>query len=87
VLTRTGDLSTALAVTVTFDGLAGNGTDYETLSTTVNFAAGQAAASVFVIPMADAVVEPAETVILTVVDGAAYDLGAVQSATVTISAS
>jgi hypothetical protein len=87
VLTRTGDLSAPLAVTVTFNGLAVNGTDYETLSTTVNFAAGQAAASVFVIPMADAVVEPAETVILTVVDGAAYDLGAVQTATVTISAS
>lgn len=84
-LTRTGDTSASLAVTVTFTGTATNGTDYDTLPTTVTFAAGQATANVFVVPMADAVVDASETVILTVVDGATYDLGATPSATVTIS--
>jgi hypothetical protein len=86
-LTRTGDTAASLAVTVMFTGTATNGTDYETLSTTVTFAAGSATANVFVIPVADATVDASETVILTVVDGAAYDLGATPSATVTITGS
>lgn len=86
-LTRTGDTSASLAVTVTFTGTATNGTDYSLLSTTVTFAAGSATANVFVVPVADATVDASETVILTVVDGAAYDLGVTPSATVTITGS
>lgn len=85
VLTRTGDLSAPLAVTVAISGNATNGVDYESLATTVSFAAGSATASVIVTPIADVVADPSEAVILTVIDGAAYDLGAVASATITIS--
>lgn len=83
-LTRSGDTSASLAVTVTFTGTATNGTDYDMLSTTVTFAAGSATANVFVVAVADAVDEGSETVILTVVDGVSYDLGATPTATVTI---
>lgn len=86
-LTRSGATLASLAVTVTFTGTATNGTDYDMLSTTVTFAAGSATANVFVVPVADATVDASETVILTVVDGAAYDLGVTPSATVTITGS
>lgn len=87
VLSRTGDLSAPLTVTVTFTGSAVNGTDYETMDTTVTFLAGAATSNQFVIPIADTVTDASETVILTVVDGASYDLGASATATVTITGS
>jgi len=84
VFTRTGDLSAPLAVIVTIGGTATNGSDYQLLSTTVNFAGGQATASVDVQPIADLVLDASETVTMTVVDGAAYDLGPTPSAAVSI---
>lgn len=87
VLTRNGSLTDSLSVTVMFSGSAVNGTDYQMLSTTVTFAAGSATAMVDVQPLADAVVDPSETVILTVLDGASYDLGVDVVATVTITGS
>jgi len=84
VLTRSGDLTAPLTVTVVYTGSAVNGTDYEALPATVTFAAGQASVNVFVIPIADTVTDPSETVILTVVDGVDYDLGTPATATVTI---
>ena len=83
--TRTGDVTAALAVTVQFSGSATPGFDYATPATTVNFLAGQATATVTVTPLADAATDPSDTVIVTVVDGAGYDLGPSPSATVTIS--
>jgi len=83
-LSRTGALTLPLTVTVAFTGTATNGTDYETLLTTVTFAAGSATANVFVIPVSDATAEGSETVILTVTDGAAYDVGTPAAATITI---
>ena len=85
VLTRTGDLTSPLTVTIALSGTAVNGTDYDQVLTTVTFVAGAATANVFVIPVSDSVVDPSETVILDVVDGASYDLGAAATATVTIS--
>jgi hypothetical protein len=87
LLKRTGSVTGSLSVTVMFSGSAVNGTDYETLSTTVTFAAGSATATVDLLPLADAVVDPSEMAVLTLLDGADYDLGFVFNAIVTISGS
>ncbi len=82
--TRTGSTTASLTVTLTVSGTASNGSDFQALPTTVTFAAGQAAVDLFVVPLADASTEGSETVIVTVDDGATYDVGAPASATVTI---
>jgi hypothetical protein len=81
---RTGLLTSSLTVTYTVAGTAVNGTDYQAIPVTVTFLAGQATADVFVIPTPDGVTEGAETVVVTLTDGAAYDLGAPATATITI---
>lgn len=83
-LTRTGAVTAALTVTVTVTGTATNGTDYQMIPLTVTFAAGQATATVVVTPLADAIAEGSETVVLTVIDGTGYAAGAPATATVTI---
>ena len=87
MLVRTGNLSSQLTVTIALTGAAVNGTDYDTVEATVTFQANAPSASVFIVPVADSVSDPTETVILSVVDGASYDLGTSPSATVTISGS
>lgn len=87
VLTRTGDLTAALTVTVAFNGTAVNGTDYQTLLTTVTIPALSATATIDVKPVSDGVADASETVILTVVDGVTYDLGPTPTAQVTITGS
>lgn len=87
VLTRTGDLTLPLTVTVAFTGTAVNGTDYQTVLTTVTIPALSATVTVDVNPISDAVADPSETVILTVVDGVVYDLGLTPSAQITITGS
>lgn len=82
-VTRTGSKAAALTVAYTVGGTAG-ASDYEPLSGSVVIAAGKASAKVEVEPLADSTVESAETVVLTLTDGAAYDLGTPSSATVTI---
>ena len=82
--TRSGDLSTALAATLTLSGTATSGVDYQNIATTFNFTAGQANATVTVTALDDATVETAETVTVTLEDGASYDLGAPSTAIVTI---
>ena len=52
--TRTGDVTAPLAVTIELSGSATPGFDYTPLSTTVNFLAGQATATVTVTPLSDA---------------------------------
>ncbi|MDP2320261.1 MAG: Calx-beta domain-containing protein [Acidobacteriota bacterium] len=81
---RTGALTSSLTVTYTVTGTAVNGTDYQAIPVTVTFLAGQATADVFVIPIADGITEAAETVIVTLTDGASYDLGAPATATATV---
>ena len=83
-LTRTGSLAAPLEVTIVVSGSATPGFDYTPVPTTVNFLAGQATATVSVTPLTDAAPDLSETVIVTIVDAAAYDLGAVSTATVTI---
>lgn len=81
---RTGSTAASLTVTFTVTGTATNGTDYQTVPTSITFAAGQASADLFVVPLADGVAEGVETVVVTVTDGAAYDVGTPASATVSI---
>lgn len=96
MLTRTGSATGALTVTVEFGGSAVFGTDYrlfsvingvvaELLSPAVTFAAGSATVTLIVAPFADAVSDPSETAMITVVAGEAYDLGLDITATCTIS--
>ncbi|MCX7423823.1 MAG: hypothetical protein NT013_30385, partial [Planctomycetia bacterium] len=90
--TRTG--STASALTVNFDvsGTAELGTDYvasgatsfNETSGTVTFGVGQATKTVMIDPTPDSVVEPNETVVLTVNEGSNYVVGSPTAATATI---
>lgn len=96
-VTRDGDLSLPLTVTLEFSGTALLDVpepDYTVTSPaasgttlTFTFLSGQASQLVFVMPLFDRLGEPEETIILTVVDGADYDRGAQFSATVFIAAS
>lgn len=81
---RTGSPAAALTVTFTVTGTATNGIDYQSVPTTLTFAAGQATVDLFVVPFNDGTTEGSETVVVTVTDGATYDVGAPATATVTI---
>ena len=72
-------------MTFTLTGTALNGTDYTTVPLTANFAAGVATTTVVVTPTADTTTEGPETVILTLDVTTPYEVGAPESATVTIS--
>ncbi|MEQ1604782.1 MAG: Calx-beta domain-containing protein [Pyrinomonadaceae bacterium] len=82
--TRTGVLTGGLTVNYTIGGSATNGTDYAAILSPVVFAPGAATATVNVNPTDDADVEPDETVILTVINGSGYTVGAPSAATGTI---
>lgn len=76
-LTRTGDLSQALTVTYSVGGTATAGADYSPTPTgTVTFGVGANTAVVDLSVLDDPDLEPSETVVLTVLDGATYDVGA-----------
>ncbi len=82
--TRSGDASEALSVSYTVGGTATQGTDFPTQSGTVTIAANQTTGTVTINPTDDSVVEPDETIVLTVTDGANYNVGSPNSATGTI---
>ncbi len=82
--TRTGDTASALTVNYGVGGTATSGTDFAALSGTVTIAAGQTTGTVSVNPTDDTTDEPNDTIILTVIDAAAYDLGTSVTATGTI---
>src|SRR5690606_31030683 len=90
--TRTGSTASALTVSFIVGGTATYGTDYSVTGAasytgttgTVTFAAGSSTATVHIDPTGDSVVELNETILLTLVDGATYDLGATTVATGTI---
>jgi len=81
---RTGSTAASLTVTFTVTGTATNGTDYQSVPLSVTFSAGQANSDLFVVPLPDGQAEGSETVIVTVTDGATYDVGAPALATITI---
>ena len=83
--TRTGSTTSSLVVTFTVSGTATAGVDYQALPVSVTIPAGASFADVVVTTLKDSDnSEVNETVIVTVTDGASYDLGATTAATVTI---
>lgn len=82
--TRNSNSINELTVDYTITGTATNGVDYETIGTSVTFAPGASTATVVVDPIADALVESNETVILTITPGPNYTVGVTNSATGTI---
>ncbi|MEI6676293.1 MAG: Calx-beta domain-containing protein, partial [Verrucomicrobiota bacterium] len=82
--TRSGVTTGTLTANYTVSGTATQGTDYPSTSGTVAFTDGSATASVSITPTGDTIVEPDETVILTVAAGTGYTIGTPNSATGTI---
>ncbi|MDE3068503.1 MAG: S8 family serine peptidase [Verrucomicrobiota bacterium] len=80
---RTGDTSQAYEVYWTFSGTASNGVDYGPLPTDSPFPAGQADADLTITPINHGQTND-QTVIVTLAPGSAYQIGASNSATVTI---
>jgi hypothetical protein len=83
-LTRTGNLTSSLTVYYTLSGTATNGIDYSSLNGSVTFAASSAIALINLNVIDDSIYEGDETVVVTLATNAAYTLGAVVGATVTI---
>lgn len=83
-LTRSGSLNNSLLVRYTAAGTATGGGDYAALSGFAFFAYGAATTTVTVRPVNDPTVEPTETVVLTLTDGDAYDVGVAGVATVSL---
>ncbi len=84
-LTRTGSLTSALTANYTIGGTATNGSDYSGLTGSVTFAAGSSTALINLNVINDSLVESSETVILTLANSSAYQIGSSSTATVTIS--
>ncbi len=90
--TRSGETDAALTVNFGINGSGTFNTDYTQVGAasfsatdgTVTFAPGSATATVVVDPIVDTVVEPNETVILTVASGAGYVVAIPNTATGTI---
>ena len=82
--TRTGSTAGALSVKYTIGGTASHGTDYDFIFSPVSIPSGQASVTLVVVPHSDGAEPTPETVILTLLDDANYDLGAPSAATVTI---
>lgn len=83
-ITRSGGIANALTVNLTITGTATNGTDYDAIPTTANFAGGQSSLTIAVTPIDDLLGEGNETVIATIATSSNYTVGSPSSATVTI---
>ncbi len=82
-ITRSGATAAAITVNLAISGTATNTTDYTTLPTSVAFAANQTTALLNVVPVNDALIEGPETILVSLNSGS-YDVGANNSAVVTI---
>ena len=81
---RSGTTINQLTVNYLISGTASNGVDYTTLPGSVIIFAGLGSALITVTPVNDSIPECAETVVLTLVSGTGYTVGAPSSDTVTI---
>jgi hypothetical protein len=79
-ITRTGDTSNPLTIAYSLSGGASNGNDYNLLPTTTTIAAGQSSVTLTVTPIDDGLDEPAETVVVTLIDTPDYNLSGNSSA-------
>jgi hypothetical protein len=83
-VTREGDLSADLTVSLGWSGTAENGKDYVLAPVTVLLPAGCASRDLVILPYDDGLTEAAETVLLSLAAGTDYLLGASSQASVTI---
>ena len=83
-VTRSLNLTSPTLVNITTAGTATSGTDYTGNVATVTIPAGATSATISIDPAADTIVEPDETVTLTVAAGTGYTVGLPASATGTI---
>ncbi|KAF0192692.1 MAG: Na-Ca exchanger/integrin-beta4 [Gammaproteobacteria bacterium] len=83
-ISRTGSTDAALAVFFSVGGSATSITDYQALGGSVIIPAGSSSVVLSLAPLADSNAESDETVMLTLVAGPGYAIGATASATVTI---
>jgi hypothetical protein len=83
-VTRTGSTNNALKVKYKIGGTASAEIDYQALSGSLNIMAGKTSASIAVKPFDDTVVEPVETVIVTLSPSNTYLIGSPGQATVRI---
>jgi len=84
-VSRSGSTATALTVSYSVGGTATPGTDYTVLSGVAIIPAGQLTAAIPVAPIDDDLVEPDETVVVTLSASASYTLGDPASAMITVS--
>jgi len=81
---RSGDRSTELTVRLGISGTASSGLDYQTVTNSVTFPAGQGSMLINIQPINDRELERAETVMLRVLSDPAYTVSSTNSGTVTI---
>jgi Ca2+-binding RTX toxin-like protein len=73
-----------LTVSYTVGGSATNGTDYTALTGTATFASGATTATINVVATNDAIIDPNESVTVTLTDGASYDVATTPADTATV---
>ncbi|HVZ60693.1 MAG TPA: hypothetical protein VG892_07905, partial [Terriglobales bacterium] len=83
-VTRTGDVSLPLSVTYTVGGTATADSDYQALPGIITIPAGSSSAVIPLVPLADTIGEPEETIIATLTPQSAYLLGSWKSAAASI---
>ncbi|MEI6139011.1 MAG: Calx-beta domain-containing protein, partial [Mariniphaga sp.] len=83
-LTTSRQFTVVRTINLVITGTATNGTDYTTINTTVNFPAFQNTVTVPVTITNDLLVEPTETVTITLATGTGYAVGTPDNATVNI---
>jgi subtilase family serine protease len=83
-VTRTGDTAAPMTVQYSVGGTATPGSDYAALPGSLTIPAGASSATIIVAPIDDLLVEPDESVIVTLVSTADYRVGSPGVATVTI---
>ena len=83
-LTLSASQSGSLAVGFSVSGTATSGSDYTSFGTTISFSGGTTTVNIAVPILDDSSDEANETVIITLTDGTAYDLGTTKVHTLTI---
>jgi hypothetical protein len=81
----TDEMASNLNVKYTVSGTATPGSDYTTLTGTVQIPTGQTSATILVSPLTDSLVESQESVIVSLSPDAAYTLGTPNSSTIQLS--
>lgn len=69
---RIGSTADALTVPISMSGTAINGVDYQSIPSTVIIPAGQSSVAVDIVPLQDSIVEPLETIYLTIGSSSEY---------------